>query len=193
MFDLSIVKEVLEDIEVQEVYRTYCDLAHKYPERVGTPQKLQPWIMNIAMGESGGFPLKKLVIGVIEAAIYTYSYTLEQHIEIADKDSQTRIDNSNLSDELKNKIKQNNKKLKDFSKELNQPKINELPKEDKSKRYAPSGEISLEHQFAVRSFETKVKQMSEEQAKSLLKDMYKQILIKEKIWNNFIKQQWGLS
>ncbi|MEN9215599.1 MAG: NblA/ycf18 family protein [Gloeomargarita sp. DG02_4_bins_56] len=53
-------------------------------------------------------------------------------------------------------------------------------------------ELSLEQQFSLRSFETQVQQMSREQAQEFLVKLYHQMLLKEKMYQHFLKFQWGL-
>jgi hypothetical protein len=52
-------------------------------------------------------------------------------------------------------------------------------------------QLSLESQFAIRSFETQVNQMSSDQAKEFLVKLYEQMLVQETLYKQFIKQQWG--
>ena len=53
-------------------------------------------------------------------------------------------------------------------------------------------ELSLEKQFSVRSFESTVKKMNREQAQEFLVELYQQMLVKEMLYQQFIKQQWGI-
>ncbi|MCS6782042.1 MAG: NblA/ycf18 family protein [Gloeomargarita sp. SKYBB_i_bin120] len=53
-------------------------------------------------------------------------------------------------------------------------------------------ELSLEQEFSLRSFETQVRQMSREQAQELLVKLYHQMLLKEKMYQHFLKFQWGI-
>ena len=52
--------------------------------------------------------------------------------------------------------------------------------------------LSLEQQFNIRSFETQVKQMSREQAQDFLVKMYEQMIVKENMYKEFLKHQWGI-
>jgi Phycobilisome degradation protein nblA len=54
-------------------------------------------------------------------------------------------------------------------------------------------ELSLEQQFSLRAFSEQVKDLSQEQAQSFLVDMYKQMIIKEKMYQNFLRQGLGFS
>jgi hypothetical protein len=56
-----------------------------------------------------------------------------------------------------------------------------------------SVELSLEQQFSLRAFSEQVKDLSQEQAQSFLVDMYKQMIIKEKMYQNFLRQGLGFS
>lgn len=53
-------------------------------------------------------------------------------------------------------------------------------------------ELSIEQQFSIRSFQTQVQQMSREQAQEFLLKLYEQMLIKENMYKDFLKHQWGL-
>jgi hypothetical protein len=52
--------------------------------------------------------------------------------------------------------------------------------------------LSLEQQFNLRSFETQVQQMSHEQAQEFLIELYEQMILRENMYKEFIKHQWGL-
>ncbi|MEW6494144.1 MAG: NblA/ycf18 family protein [Cyanobacteriota bacterium] len=48
--------------------------------------------------------------------------------------------------------------------------------------------LSLEQQFTLRAFEEQIKPISLEQAKILLSDLYRQLLLRESYFKDFIKQ-----
>lgn len=48
--------------------------------------------------------------------------------------------------------------------------------------------LSLEQQFTLRAFEEQIKPISLEQAKLLLSDLYRQLLLRESYFKDFIKQ-----
>lgn len=52
--------------------------------------------------------------------------------------------------------------------------------------------LTLEQQFSIRSFESQVNQMSREQAQDFLVKLYEQMMIRENIYKQFLKHQWGL-
>ena len=52
--------------------------------------------------------------------------------------------------------------------------------------------LTLEQQFTIRSFETQVQKMSREQAQEFLVQLYRQMMVKENMYKDFIKNQWGL-
>ncbi|MBE9119083.1 NblA/ycf18 family protein [Lusitaniella coriacea LEGE 07157] len=56
----------------------------------------------------------------------------------------------------------------------------------------PPTELSLEQQFNIRSFQTQVQSMSQEQAKDFLVKLYEQMLARENMYKAFIKHEWGL-
>ena len=53
-------------------------------------------------------------------------------------------------------------------------------------------DLSLEQQFSIRAFETQVDHMSLEQAQHFLKEIYRQMMLKENMYQNFLKHQWGI-
>jgi hypothetical protein len=52
--------------------------------------------------------------------------------------------------------------------------------------------LSLEQQFSIRSFRIRVQEMSREQAQNLLIELYKQMIVRENMYNALLKHQWGL-
>ena len=52
--------------------------------------------------------------------------------------------------------------------------------------------LSLEQQFSIRSFETQVQQMSREQAQDFLVKLYEQMMLRENMYKQFLKHEWGL-
>jgi len=55
-----------------------------------------------------------------------------------------------------------------------------------------SSNLSLEQQFNLRSFETQVQKMSHQQAQEFLIDLYQQMMVRENLYKEFLKHQWGL-
>lgn len=53
-------------------------------------------------------------------------------------------------------------------------------------------ELSLEQQFNIRSFADQVHHMSREQAQEFLLMLYQQMMMKEAMYLNFLKQEWKL-
>ena len=53
-------------------------------------------------------------------------------------------------------------------------------------------ELSLEQQFSIRSFETQVQQMSREQAQDFLVKLYEQMMMRETMYKQFLKHEWGI-
>lgn len=53
-------------------------------------------------------------------------------------------------------------------------------------------ELSLEQKFNIRSFETQVQKMNREQAQEFLIKLYEQMILKENMYKEFLKHQWGL-
>ncbi|BBD70227.1 phycobilisome degradation protein NblA [Nostoc commune NIES-4072] len=51
-------------------------------------------------------------------------------------------------------------------------------------------ELSLEQEFSLRTFADQVKQMSREQAQEFLQMLYKQMMIREKTYQELLKYQW---
>lgn len=52
--------------------------------------------------------------------------------------------------------------------------------------------LSLEQQFNLRSFQTQVENMSREQARDFLLKLYEEMLLRENIYKDVLKHQWGL-
>lgn len=52
--------------------------------------------------------------------------------------------------------------------------------------------LSLEQEFNLRNFADQVQQMSREQAQDFLINLHKQMLLREKMYQHFLKHEWGL-
>ena len=52
--------------------------------------------------------------------------------------------------------------------------------------------LTLEQKFALRSFETQVTQMSHEQAQQFAVVLYEQLLVKDALYRELLKKEWGL-
>ena len=55
-----------------------------------------------------------------------------------------------------------------------------------------SMKLSLEQKFNIRSFETQVKAMSHEQAQEFLVKLYEQMILKDNMYQDFLRHQWGI-
>jgi hypothetical protein len=55
-----------------------------------------------------------------------------------------------------------------------------------------SVELSLEQQFSLRSFQTQVQKMSREQAQESLMKLYEEMLVRDNLYKDVLKHQWGL-
>ncbi|MEB3280736.1 MAG: NblA/ycf18 family protein [Lyngbya sp.] len=53
-------------------------------------------------------------------------------------------------------------------------------------------ELSLEQQFNLSSFKMQVNQMSREQAQEFLVSLYEQMMMRENMYQHFLKHQWGI-
>ncbi|MEM9002070.1 MAG: NblA/ycf18 family protein [Cyanobacteria bacterium P01_F01_bin.86] len=53
-------------------------------------------------------------------------------------------------------------------------------------------QLSLEQQFNLRSFETQVQKMSREQAQDFLVKLYGQMMMREAMYKQFLKHEWGI-
>ncbi|MBD2514444.1 NblA/ycf18 family protein [Nostoc sp. FACHB-973] len=53
-------------------------------------------------------------------------------------------------------------------------------------------ELTLEQEFSLRSFTDQVQQMSREQAQEFLILQHQQMMIRETIYQDILKQQWKL-
>lgn len=56
----------------------------------------------------------------------------------------------------------------------------------------PSVELSLEQKFNIRAFEAYVKELPEEEAKKRLVDLFEEMLVKDIIYKELIKKEWGI-
>jgi hypothetical protein len=53
-------------------------------------------------------------------------------------------------------------------------------------------ELTLEQQFNLSSFKIQVDQMSQEHAQEFLVSLYEQMMIRENMYQHFLKYNWGL-
>ncbi|MCG5061542.1 MAG: NblA/ycf18 family protein [Limnoraphis sp. WC205] len=53
-------------------------------------------------------------------------------------------------------------------------------------------ELSMEQQFNLSSFKMQVNRMSHEQAQEFLVSLYEQMMVRENMYQQFLKYQWGL-
>ena len=52
--------------------------------------------------------------------------------------------------------------------------------------------LTLEQKFALRSFETQVAQMSHSQAQQFAVTLYEQLLVKDALYRELLKKEWGI-
>ena len=52
--------------------------------------------------------------------------------------------------------------------------------------------LSLEQEFSLRSFTEEVRRMSREQAQEFLIKLREQMMLRENMYQDFLKQEWGL-
>jgi hypothetical protein len=53
--------------------------------------------------------------------------------------------------------------------------------------------LSLEQQFNVRSFATQTENMSREEVQELLVKLYEEMILRENIYKEVLKHQWGIA
>ena len=53
--------------------------------------------------------------------------------------------------------------------------------------------ISLEEEFRLKSFADQVQKMSRQQAQEFLIELHRQTMMKDKMYQHFLKQEWNLS
>lgn len=53
-------------------------------------------------------------------------------------------------------------------------------------------QLTLEQKFSLRSFETQVDKMNHEQAQEFLVKLYEQMMMRETMYKQFLKHEWGL-
>lgn len=178
MFSLKMIEEVVKDSDVLAKYEEYCNVVYSLPkERQPNILRLRPWVMNIANGETNGFRLKPLVLGVIEAATYTYSHTLNEHIKIANEDVYSKLENSDLSQEAKDYLIKFNKTVEE-----------EISEKEKLEEV----NFSIEEQFAIANINSQIDKMSVSQLQNSLKELHVLLRRERKQFAYQIKQQWGL-
>lgn len=54
-------------------------------------------------------------------------------------------------------------------------------------------DLSLEQQFSLQAFKSQVSQMSPDQAQDFLVKLYEQMMIRETMYKEFLKKQWGIA
>lgn len=52
--------------------------------------------------------------------------------------------------------------------------------------------LTLEQEFAIKRFESKVEEMNAEETKEILLKLYKHFVIREATYKALIKQKWGI-
>ena len=53
-------------------------------------------------------------------------------------------------------------------------------------------ELSLEQQFDLLAFKLRVERMSQEQAQTMLIDLYEQMMVREMLYKTLLKKRWSL-
>ncbi|NBD18482.1 MAG: phycobilisome degradation family protein [Cyanobacteria bacterium] len=53
-------------------------------------------------------------------------------------------------------------------------------------------QLSLEQEFQLKKFAAQVQHLSHEHAQELLIDLYRQMMIKEKMYQHFLLHEWNL-
>jgi len=56
-----------------------------------------------------------------------------------------------------------------------------------------STQLTLEQRFSLRSFEAEVEKMSHAQAQEFLVKLYEQMMMRETMYKQFLKHEWGIS
>jgi Phycobilisome degradation protein nblA len=56
-----------------------------------------------------------------------------------------------------------------------------------------STSLSIEQEFQLKSFADQVKRMSQAQAQEFLIELHRQMMIREKIYQHLIQQEWNLN
>lgn len=51
-------------------------------------------------------------------------------------------------------------------------------------------ELSLTQQFSIRAFETHVDKMSLEQSQHFLKELYKQMMVRDAMYQELLRKEW---
>jgi hypothetical protein len=53
-------------------------------------------------------------------------------------------------------------------------------------------ELTVEQQFAIKAFKVQAKSLSREDAQRQLIELYTELIVKENIYKELIKKQWGV-
>ncbi len=56
-----------------------------------------------------------------------------------------------------------------------------------------SEQLSLEQEFNLRRFATQVRTLSEEQAQDLSLELYRQMMLKDNLYQELLRDYWGLN
>lgn len=53
-------------------------------------------------------------------------------------------------------------------------------------------ELSLNQQFNIRAFETQVEKMTLEQSQHFLKELYKQMIVRDAMYQKLLREEWEI-
>ena len=56
-----------------------------------------------------------------------------------------------------------------------------------------SEQLSLEQEFNLRRFATQVRTLSEEQARDLSLELYRQMILKDNLYQELLRDYWGIN
>lgn len=159
------IEELINDFEIKSLYRIYLDS----PNKNDSPNiDLREWITNISEGELGGFSLKECVISCIKAAIYMRSKPYDQMV----KDANKNINEAKLAT-----LSDNTKKV------IESFRSDDTPDDFKV-------ELSLNDSLNLRAMELNMEGLDKETLKSIIKDIYTQMVLREKMYQEMLKRGW---
>jgi len=159
------IEELMGDFEIKSLYRIYLDS----PNKNNTPDiDLREWIINISQGDLGGYPLRDCVVSCIKAATYMRSKPFD--MMIADANNK-HIDEDKLS-------------------KLSPATLQLIESFRTGEEETISVELSLSDSFNIRVLELNLEGLDKENLKSLIKDIYTQMILKEKMYQEMIKRGW---
>lgn len=180
MINFKLVEELLQDKEVNSKYQEYLESC-KNSVKDYNPEvkKLKNWIMTISIGEKKNFSLKELVLGVIEAEIFSLTTTYAEILRIANEGSRQRCEEKLSQQQVERLEKSGFFEMADsFQKE-----------EEQREREKEENDFTLEQKLLIKKFEIAVDKLNLEESRTLLKNMYVASILKDITLSKLFKKR----